>query len=81
MNPAISLDGIYFNWDGNVVLSGLHLSVENGQVLALLGDRIAVRESGRIAQVGSFNELREEPTSAFVRELEKDLNWQEPLRT
>jgi ABC-type Fe3+/spermidine/putrescine transport system ATPase subunit len=37
MKPAISLEGIHFNYDGRAVLSDLHLSVENGQVLALLG--------------------------------------------
>jgi len=37
MNPAISLEGIHFHYHGKAVLSDLHLSVEDGQVLALLG--------------------------------------------
>jgi len=37
MNPAICLDGIEFNHDGCPVLSGFNLSVEKGQVVALLG--------------------------------------------
>lgn len=45
---------------------------------ASLGDRIAVMESGRIVQVGTLGELREEPASAFVRGLVEDLHWQEP---
>lgn len=45
---------------------------------ASLGDRIAVMESGRIAQMGTLDELREEPASAFVRGLLEDLYWQEP---
>ncbi|MEW6682457.1 MAG: hypothetical protein AB1451_05985 [Nitrospirota bacterium] len=47
---------------------------------ASLGDRIAVMESGRIAQVGALNELWENPASAFVRGLVEDLRWQEPPR-
>lgn len=37
MRPAIRLDGIHFNYDGHPVLSRFNLSVESGQVLALLG--------------------------------------------
>jgi len=37
MNTAISLEGIKFSYSDRMVLSGLHLSVERGQVLALLG--------------------------------------------
>lgn len=37
MIPAISLNGIQFNYDGHPVLSDFDLSVENGQALALLG--------------------------------------------
>lgn len=45
-----------------------------------IGDRIAVMEAGRIAQVGTFNELPENPASDFVRDLVDDLQWQEPPR-
>jgi ABC-type proline/glycine betaine transport system ATPase subunit len=48
---------------------------------ASLGDRIAVVESGRIAQVATLGELQEKPASAFVRALVEDLHWQEPRRT
>ena len=37
MIPTICLDGIHFNYDGRPVLSSFNLSVESGQVLALLG--------------------------------------------
>ena len=37
MTSAIELEGIHFDHDGQPVLSGLDLSVESGQVLALLG--------------------------------------------
>ena len=37
MNPAIQLDAVHFEYDGHPVLSGFGLSVESGQVLALLG--------------------------------------------
>jgi ABC-type sugar transport system ATPase subunit len=47
---------------------------------ASLGDQIAVMESGRITQVGTFSELREQPASAFVKGLVGDLHWQEPPR-
>jgi ABC-type sugar transport system ATPase subunit len=44
---------------------------------ASLGDRIAVMESGRIAQVGTLDELRAAPASPFVRSLIEDLHWTE----
>ena len=47
---------------------------------ASLGDRIAVMESGRIAQVGTLYELREKPASTFVRGLVDDLLWPQPPR-
>jgi ABC-type Fe3+/spermidine/putrescine transport system ATPase subunit len=45
---------------------------------ASLGDRIAVMESGRIAQRGKLDELRAAPASPFVRSLIEDL-WQREL--
>lgn len=47
---------------------------------ASLGDRIAVMESGHIAQVGTLPELREKPASTFVRGLVDDLHWHQPPR-
>ncbi|MEW6747408.1 MAG: ABC transporter ATP-binding protein [Planctomycetota bacterium] len=44
----------------------------------MLGDRIAVMESGRITQMGTFNELHERPSGAFVRGLVEDMEWREP---
>ncbi len=41
---------------------------------ASLGDRIAVMESGQIAQVGNLYDLRAAPASAFVRSLIEDLH-------
>jgi molybdate transport system ATP-binding protein len=35
---------------------------------ALLGDRIAVVDAGRIAQVGTWDELRAQPASQFVQQ-------------
>jgi iron(III) transport system ATP-binding protein len=45
---------------------------------ASLGDRIAVMESGRVVQVGTLDDLRENPASAFVRGLVDDLRWHQP---
>jgi len=45
---------------------------------ASLGDRIAVMASGRIAQVGTFDELCASPANPFVRSLIDDLHWSEP---
>ncbi len=45
---------------------------------ASLGDRIAVMESGRVVQVGTLDDLREKPASAFVRGLVDDLQWPLP---
>ena len=42
---------------------------------ASLGDRIAVMEAGSIVQIGTLDELRETPASAFVRGLVKDPQW------
>lgn len=39
---------------------------------------LGVMESGRIAQVGTFSELRGEPVGPFVRGLVEDLRGQEP---
>ena len=47
---------------------------------ATLGDRIAVMESGRVVQAGTFHDLRAEPSSAFVHELVESLHWHEPPR-
>ena len=40
---------------------------------ASLGDRIAVMEAGRIVQIGTLDELRQDPASTFVRGLVEDL--------
>lgn len=37
MSAAIALEDIHFTYDGRPILDGFDLSVENGQVLALLG--------------------------------------------
>ena len=37
MTPAICLEEIHFNYDGRQVLSRFNLTVENGEILALLG--------------------------------------------
>lgn len=37
MKPAISLEGVGFDYAGKAVLSDVSLSVENGEILALLG--------------------------------------------
>jgi iron(III) transport system ATP-binding protein len=47
---------------------------------ALLSDRIAVIEAGRIVQVGSVGDLREQPASPFVGCLVEDLQWQAPVQ-
>lgn len=42
---------------------------------AALADRIAVLESGRVAQEGTLEELRARPTTTFVSALVMDLAW------
>jgi len=42
---------------------------------AVLGDRIAVMEGGRVIQEGMLDALRARPATAFVRELFDDLSW------
>lgn len=45
---------------------------------AWLGDRIAIMEAGRIVQIGTLDELRQEPASPFVQGLVRDLQGWEP---
>lgn len=47
---------------------------------AVIADRIAVMDAGRIAQAGTFDDLRTAPANEFVRGLVADLHWQEPSR-
>jgi iron(III) transport system ATP-binding protein len=42
---------------------------------AVLGDRIAVMEGGRVTQEGVLDALRARPATPFVRELFDDLSW------
>ena len=40
-----------------------------------IGDRIAVLEEGKVVQLGSLEELRAHPGSAFVETLVAELSW------
>ena len=42
---------------------------------AVLGDRIAIMEEGRIVQEGTLDTLRASPATRFVRGLVDDLSW------
>lgn len=46
---------------------------------AVLCDRIAVMEAGRITQVGTFRELLARPTTTFVSKLVEDLHWKDAV--
>lgn len=70
----LSLFRTLFQENGSTVIYVTHDLRE----AASLGDRIAVMESGCIAQVGTVNALQASPASPFVHRLVEDLHWEEP---